>query len=254
MTFTKEQKAQILLQLQSHNRDSGVRNIVLDEVTHTTLSLLIERGVFGSDFMNPAICLARFLYQHNKLYSGKDCIDIGCGPGTQGLVMLQYGAKSVVLSDFNPKAVTNTRKNIQNCANAEVYESDLFAGLPKNRAYDVIVFNHPFFSGEAENFEGDPNQDEMLRKSMLGGTELLQRFFRAAPEYLNQDGIIIMPYFHFAGIENDPAAHVDKYKLKISQEHKFESKQGLQLGDISVYVISRDYSKTTPTSNVNLRG
>jgi tRNA1(Val) A37 N6-methylase TrmN6 len=242
MTFTEEQKAHVLKQLQGHKRNSGTRNLVLDEDAHTSLELLIEQGVFGSDIMSSAIYLARFLYQHQELYSGKDAADIGCGPGTQGLVMSKYGAKSVVLSDINPKAVANTQKNVeqQNLANAEVYESDLFDGLPKNRTYDVIVFNHPFFSGEPEKFEGDPNQDEMLRRSMLGGTELLQRFFREVPKYLRQDGIIIMPYFHFAGTENDPATQVGKYKLKISEEHKIESKQGLQLGDVSMYVLTRD--------------
>jgi len=75
---------------------------------------------------------------------------------------------------------------------------------------------------------------------MLGGTDLIQRFFKEVLTYLKQDGIIIMPYFHFAGTENDPVTHVEKYKLRIFQEHKIESKQGLQLGDVSIYIISRN--------------
>jgi methylase of polypeptide subunit release factors len=242
MTFTKEQYDLVKKQLQAHQRESGIKSLVLDENTHTSLDLLIERGVFGSDIITTAVHFARFLYEHQELYSGKDVADIGCGPGTQGLVMSKYGAKSVVFVDINPKAVANTQKNIQQhkLANAEVYQSDLFSGLPQNISYDVVLFNHPFFSEEPEKFEGDPNQDEMLRRSMLGGTELLQRFFREVPQYLKQDGIIIMPYFHFAGKENDPATHVEKYKLKVSQEHKVESKQGLHLGDVSIYVLSRD--------------
>lgn len=241
MTFTKEQKAHVTKQLQSHKRDSGIRTLVLDEDTHASLELLIEKGVFGSDIMSSGIYLARFLYQHQELYTGKDVADIGCGPGTQGIVMSKYGSKSVVFSDINPKAVTNTRKNIeyQNIANAEVYESDLFTSLPKDRTYDVIVFNHPFFSGEPEKFKWDPNKDEMLRRSMLGGTELIKRFFQDVLKYLRRGGIIIMPYFHFAGTENDPATHAGEHKLKISKEYKIQSKQGLQLGDFSIYVISK---------------
>ena len=240
MAFTKEQYNLVKKQLQAHQRESGIRNIVLDENKHSSLDLLIEQGVFGSDIITTAIHLAKFLYKHQDLYSGKDVVDIGCGPGTQGIIMSKYGAKTIVFSDINPKAVVNTKKNIelQNLANAEVYESDLFSGFPKNRTYEVIVFNHPFFSEEPEKFEGDPNQDEMLRRSMLGGTELLQRFFREVPKYLRQDGIIIMPYFHFAGTENDPATHVEKYDLKVFQEHKIESKQGFHLGDVSIYILS----------------
>jgi len=48
-----------------------------------------------------------------------------------------------------------------------------------------------------------------------------------------------MPYFHFAGEENNPANHTEKYDLKVSQEHKVKSDQGLQKGDISIYLISK---------------
>lgn len=242
MTFTRDQKNHVLKQLKAHIRDSATRTLVLDEDTHVSLELLIEQGVFGSDIMSSAVYLSRFLYQHPELYSGKDAADIGCGPGTQGIVMSTYGAASVICSDVNLKAVLNTQKNIEGLklTNAEVCQSDLFESLPKQRTYDVIVFNHPFFSGEPEQCEEDPNQDVMLRRSMLGGTALLQRFFREAPEYLRQNGTIIMPYFHFAGIENDPATHVKKYHLNIFQEHKIESKQGFQLGAVSIYLISRE--------------
>jgi len=194
MTLTNEQRRHVKKQLLAHYRPSKLRNIVLDK--DTAFELHIENGVFGSDIMNSAMYLARFLHHNYELYYRKDALDMGCGPGTQGIVMLAHKARSVVFSDISPKAVANTKKNIEDYANAEVYESDLFTQLPK-RTYDVIVFNHPFFASSPERFEGDPNDDEILRRSMLGGTELLQRFLRQGPNYLRQDGIIINAIFSF---------------------------------------------------------
>lgn len=241
MAFTEEQYAHVKKQLQAHKRESGMRTILLDKDNHIAIKLFIENGVFGSDIMSSGFYLARFLYGHQELYAGKEAVDIGCGAGTQGIVMAKYGANSVVLSDINIKAVSDTRENIkqQNLTNAEVYESDLFESLPKGKTYDVILFNHPYFSGSPEKFEGDPNEDETLRRSMLGGTDLIKRFFKNVSQYLRDDGIIIMTYFHFAGPENNPANNVNSYKLKISKEYRFKSDQGLQLGDFSVYLIAK---------------
>jgi len=242
MVLTKEQENQVRMQLEKHNRDTLETEIILDEKNNISLKLIIERGVFGSDIMSSGMHLTRFLYEHKNFFKDKNTLDMGCGPGAQGLVMAIYGAKYVDLSDISEKAVENTKKNIKKhlLENAQVYLGDLFSEISKEKKYDVIVFNHPFFSEEPEEFEGDPNQDEMLRRSMLGGTKLLQRFFREAPQYLKENGIIIMPYFQLAGPENDPKNHFKKYGLKIINEYKIDSEQGLQIGDVSIYIISRD--------------
>jgi len=114
MSFTEEQKLHVLKQLHGHRRESGNKTIILDKDTSTSFELLVERGVFSSDIMSSAVYLARFLYNHQDLYFEKDVVDIGCGPGTQGIVMSKYGAKSVLFSDINPKAVDNTKKILNN--------------------------------------------------------------------------------------------------------------------------------------------
>ena len=239
MALTLTQKEHIEMQLRGHDRDAVRAQIILDEAKNVSLELLIERGVFGSDIMSSGIYLARFLYQNQELYKGKSCLDMGCGPGTQGIVMAKYGAKSVDLTDISKKAVDNTKKNIQKHQLEGIctaYEGDLFSALPKGKRYGVIAFNHPFFPEEAENFKTNVCNDIELKKTMLGGTELIKRFLGDVKEYLN-DGIIIMPYFRFAGHENNPITHAEDYGLKIIDEERIESKQGLQLGDFSIYLI-----------------
>jgi methylase of polypeptide subunit release factors len=241
MALTKEQKEQVAMQLKRHDRDNVKSKIDLDQ--RTSLEIIVARGVFGSDIMSSGIYLARFLYQHRDIYRGRICLDMGCGPGTQGLIMAVYGADKVDLSDINPNAVINTNENIKLHHVGKVcraYVSDLFKNLPKRKKYEVIVFNHPFFPEEAENFGNDVFDDEMLRKSMLGGTELLKRFLKEVKTHLkDNESIIIMPYFHFAGKENDPAVHVEKYGLFIQSDERIKSQQGLQLGDFSIYTIKQ---------------
>ncbi len=238
MAFTNEQYEQVKKQLNMHNRGNVKVNLVLDEKSNNYMELIVEKGVFGSDIMSSGLYLARFLYNNFALYKNKEVLDMGCGPGTQGIIMAKYGAKRVVLTDINKKAVENTKKNIKilGLKNAEVYASNLFDNIKSK--FDVIVFNHPFFSGNAEDFKDDSNNDIMLRRSMLGGTELIKKFFRDAGTHLKDKGIIIMPYFHFAGPENNPANHVANYNLKIQKEYKLGSKEGLQLGDFSFYIIT----------------
>lgn len=242
MALTKEQKEQVAMQLKKHNRNDVKSKIVLEPGKE--FELIVERGVFGSDIMSSGIYLAKFLYNHKDLYSNKACLDMGCGPGIQGLIMAKYGAKQVDLSDINSKAIENTKKNIElhNLKKkANAYVSDLFAGLPKNKKYDVIVFNHPFFPEEAENFGKEVFEDATLRKSMLGGTDLVKKFFRDAKNHLKEkDSLMIMPYFHFAGKENDPANHVKDYGFYIFNEERIKSEQGLQLGDFSIYTIKAE--------------
>lgn len=233
MTFTDEQAAQVTRQLSGHDRGDVEASIQLDETT--SLDLLVQRGVFGSDVVSGAIYLARFLYQHSDLYRGMKTLDMGCGPGTQGLVMGINGASHVTFADINPKSVENAQINADHYGTGfRAVESDLFSNLEDK--YQAIVFNHPFFPGDPETFS-NPLDDVMLYRSMLGGTELLPRFFSQVREHWDPKGPLVIPYWDFAGPENDPANHVANYDLRIDKCHEFASEEGLQRGPFKVYEI-----------------
>ena len=229
------------MQLDMHDRRDTKSKILLDEKSRKTISLLFRRGVFGSDIMSSGIYLARFLFARKRIYSGKIVLDLGCGAGTQGTIMAKNGASFVTFVDLSPKAVENARENISRhkiAKKSEAFVSDLFSGIPKGRKFDVIVFNHPFFPGEPEDLK-HRSADAMLKRSMLGGTNLIKKFFGQCRDYMNEDSVIVMPIFHFAGPENDPANHVAKYGLKIREKVPVDSKKGLQKGAFSIYVISK---------------
>jgi methylase of polypeptide subunit release factors len=192
-------------------QEAGFRTVKLDDAT--SLDLFIDEGVFRSDLMKPSLYLARTLHRNPQILEGVEVLDMGCGPGLQGLVMGQY-ANHTTLVDINPKAVEDVKENMKYYGfSNDAYVSDLFADVPK-RKYDRIVFNHPFFDGDSETF--DVPVDTMTRRSLLGGTETMERFFRDVPHYLENYGLIIMPYYKFAGPQNDPKRGL---KMLVSAGH-----------------------------------
>lgn len=240
MAFTKIQENQVSKQLDNHKNAIGLRQVLLAD-NGPSLNLIVDKDVFNPNIMSSGTYLVRFLYSNQNLYDGKICLDMGCGIGVQGITMALYGAKSVELVDINPKAIANTTKNLSRLCikNSKAYESDLFGHLPKNKIYEFITFNHPFFSGDADEFKKEFRYDSMLKRSMLGGTELIKRFLEQVRDHMTDQSLLVMPFFHFAGEENDPANHVANYGLKTAKINVVSSKEGLQLGAFSIYEICR---------------
>lgn len=239
MKLTQVQKEQVIQQLKKHIRPSSMRTFQLHN--NRTITLKINEGVFASDIMSSGIFLARFLDEHHEFYKTKTVLDVGCGAGIQGIVTSINGASQVSMTDINPNAITNAKENIAllGLSDVRAYLGDLFESIPAKERYDCIIFNHPFFPETAETFEDDPTNNLVLRSSMLGGTALIQRFFYEVPAHLEKNGVIIMPYFQLAGPENCPAAYTRDYGFKVMEEILFSSNEGLQIGEFSIYIISR---------------
>lgn len=239
MTLTKDQQEQLALQLQMHHRDPGDQDFVLNE--STTLRLHIDEGVFGSDFMTAAVFLARYLHENPGLYKGRKALDLGCGAGIQGIIMSRQGAKQVMFSDLSPRAAVNTDRNtgLLNLKNTKTVCGDLFQGISRHELFETIVFNHPFFPEEPELFGSEFHSDIMIRKTMLGGTKLIQRFFTDVGDFLDKDGIIIMPYLDLAGVENDPGIVGRKFGYDVKQKVEGALAEGVQFGKLSITILAR---------------
>ena len=76
--------------------------------------------------------------------AGRTVLDVGCGTGVLGFVLLQRGAARVVATDLDPRAVACARDNAAALGLAdrwEAREGDLFAGAPPA---ELVVFNPPW--------------------------------------------------------------------------------------------------------------
>lgn len=239
MKLSTEQSEQIEKQLSALKEyKSGIKEIALDN--NVKLSLLINNGVFWSDIIEGAKVLANFLYKNKDLYNNKIALDMWCWTGTQWLVMIENWAKEVTFADINPRAIENVKENIaiKKIQKYKIYESNLFDKIPTKK-YDLIVFNHPFFPEDAENYTSQTWDDTLIKKSMLADVWLIEKFLIEAKEYLSDTGKIIMPYFLLAGTENNPNTYKEKCGFTI-QEYTTETHKGIQKGNISIYLLSAD--------------
>jgi len=118
-----------------------------------------------------------------KLALGKSVMDIGTGSGIQAQTAKRFGALSVLASDIDRDSIRHLL-----ALGIQTVESNLFEKIPKNKKYDLIIFNPPYLP---ENLVEDPES----RKVTTGGKEgdeIILRFLKQAPGYLSPKGIILM--------------------------------------------------------------
>lgn len=78
---------------------------------------------------------------------GTTVLDVGCGTGVLGLVLLQRGASTATGIDTDPRAVRCATSNARRLGLTKRYqaaEGDLFAG----HSADLVVFNPPWIPGQ----------------------------------------------------------------------------------------------------------
>lgn len=231
MALSKKQKEQVTRQIKGNQHPTHKVDIALIE------DFKLMDFIVYQDILNPegvaALYLAQWLVFNNGLYDGKTVIDIGCGSGIQGIVMAQYGAKSVLSSDIAEGAVKNTRENVTSYGlerKVNVVQGDLFEKI--DRKADLIVFNHPFFPAE-------PYPEIPVSLAMLNNGELIHRFLDDARRYLEMAGRIIMPYFEMAGKVNDPLVQGPKHGYQTEMRFRLNAQDGLQKGNILIYELGQ---------------
>jgi ribosomal protein L3 glutamine methyltransferase len=135
------------------------------------------------------------------LCTGSGCIGIACA--------VAFPKASVVLSDISRDALTVAEINCKrhHLGNrAELIESDLFTNLPEKK-YDLIVTNPPYV--DAQDLETMP--DEYRQEPAQGlasgthGLDCIRAILKAAPEYLNDYGVLV------AEVGNSQAALEQEY-------------------------------------------
>ncbi len=110
-------------------------------------------------------------------------LDLGTGSGINGVFAAQW-AQKVLAVDLNPAAVRCARINAllnQVEDRMGVRLGDLFAPVQGDR-FDVILFNPPFFKGEARDALGQA----------FFGTSLAQRFADELPNHLKPGGVCLL--------------------------------------------------------------
>ncbi|TJW92426.1 MAG: aminotransferase class III-fold pyridoxal phosphate-dependent enzyme, partial [Mesorhizobium sp.] len=154
--------------------------------------LVVQEGVFPpEEFVGWRWATENFPPVH-----GLDVLEIGCGFGLPGLHLARAGARSVTSVDINARAVANTIENAarNNISNLEAFESDVFSNVRPKRRFDIIFWNFPSqFAPDDYEYEND-----LERGIIDAGYALLRRFLSEGPEWLTNDGRIIMGFGGYA--------------------------------------------------------
>jgi HemK-related putative methylase len=114
-------------------------------------TLRVEPTVFHPAFFRSSRLLAAHVASLDL--AGRRVLDMGTGSGFLGLWAARRGAEVVAL-DANPRAVACARENAATNGLADrmrVLESDLFRALPAEAAFDLILWNPPFYPQDPED-------------------------------------------------------------------------------------------------------
>jgi ribosomal protein L3 glutamine methyltransferase len=127
-------------------------------------------------------------------------LDLCCGSGCLGIAAAAYLPDAAVdLADISPAALAVAQRNCRRHGledRMRVLQSDLFAGIGSDEddGYDVIVSNPPYVStAEMETLPAEYRHEPALAL-VAGetGLDLVLRILRDAPDWLADDGILVV--------------------------------------------------------------
>ena len=113
---------------------------------HTTWGILSPRSIDEG---------SRLLLDHLEINPGDDCMDVGCGYGVLGMTMAALAPQGrTLLVDKDFVAVDYARRNCERnkLGNADVFLSNGFNHVPKDRQFDLIVSNLPAKVGNEQHY------------------------------------------------------------------------------------------------------
>lgn len=122
------------------------------------------------------------------LCTGSGCIGIACA--------YAFPHAEVDLGELDPGALQVAKSNIlrHRChPQVRAWESDLFAGLPVDACYELIVTNPPYVPTEEVDALGPEFRHEPRLALEAGedGMDIVARILAEAPQYLTDDGLLV---------------------------------------------------------------
>ncbi|MGB6240990.1 MAG: 50S ribosomal protein L3 N(5)-glutamine methyltransferase [Castellaniella sp.] len=127
------------------------------------------------------------------LCTGSGCLAI--------LAALAFEDAQVDAVDLSPDALAVTQSNIalhELQGRVQALRSDLFAQIPGDRRYDLIICNPPYVNSQAMTAL-PPEYRHEPRMALAGGQDgmdLVRRILTKAPEHLTDDGLLVLEIGH----------------------------------------------------------
>jgi release factor glutamine methyltransferase len=122
-------------------------------------------------------------------------VDLCCGSGAVGAVLLDSLDLEMHAVDIDPVAVACARRNLE--PSGRVYEGDLYGPLPPSvrRRVDVVVANAPYVPTNAVRLLPAEAREHEPRTALDGGADgldVVRRIVDAAPQWLAPGGHLLV--------------------------------------------------------------
>lgn len=163
--------------------------------------------------------LEKYVIKYSK---NKNVLDIGSGSGIQALSAKKAGAKLVLATDINKKAVDY----IINLGINAVH-SNLFSKI--RGKYDLIMFNPPYLPED----KLEDKKSSLITSGGKKGDELTLRFLNQAKKHLNKEGIILIIVSSLS-----PFERIEKKINELNFKFKILESKNLFMERLSVLKIS----------------
>ncbi len=163
-----------------------------------------------------------FLLAENlTLNGGERVLDVGTGCGILGILAAEKAMETLAL-DINPHAVRCARMNAR-LNNVESKMSficgDLFNPIRIGEKFDLIIFNAPYLPAKMEGREWI----ELAWSGGSDGREIMDRFLFQAPNYLSDDGRILLVQSSLSNINKTMERFKEmRLKARVIAEEKLD--------------------------------
>ncbi len=193
------------------------------------MELVLYPHVFDPSIFFSSCWFSTTISDYIARHQIKTFCEVGTGTGIVGLTAaLNNVSLTATLCDLNPDAVNNARANVEKytlLSRIEVVQSDVFSGLI-DKTFGAIFWSLPFGYVSPET-----PVDIVDVQTFDPGYTMIDRYFKDAETYLNQNGTLLFGFSpeigHWELIEQIAAKY--GWKLTLVSEHTGIEKSGVTM-------------------------
>ena len=168
------------------------------------------------------------IYKNKEI---KKSLEIGIGNGQISKYISTISNNHTGV-DINPFAIEETKKI---CNKGNYFESNLFENI--NDKYDLIIFNPPYLPNDKKLSDND-----WIDKAIYGGkkgNELIIKFLKKLPKYLNEEGTCLLLFSKLSKPEE-----ILELVNNLFLNHELVSTKSYMMEELYIYEISKNKTRT----------